>query len=940
MGVVALAAGALAAPGLGAATGPSGPLAQPAEPSCVADADPMGCPIQTITGSGGIQVGDRSYPRRGNWVRLLVLSADRLEPVQCGGRLCDLSFDADETAELLSTLGEIPARSDDLVILSGQGISYNPAWPNYVGHRFSPAQVSALKRAFEMLGGTLEPGGAAQGGAESLDVGAWSLLGRAGAAGGFAEQNYETRRAGIEGFLGGSPGGRGSLNGYLQIVNTAAYEFVSPEFVSLDTSAPGSTATENVIAVGERSYRSEEIEPGEQAFQLVFLPNEPDAHGSTPAINATIVTRDADGSVDSSGVHQLAFSLGILRNSSVAGQLFGIVQSFGRTAGEGPRLISDEPEWVADQLPFAGLSRGEHDGLFDFYGWCGSGENGEGRMSGYSCDPFPNTPTSFGAKPTVTQIVGELAGLRARSEVANLGFPEQPEALSLIGPAHPYADNDVEVAVGAAGRRTIAVLRRSRQSQWTAAAAAPGPAGSSGQPLFDPAALWETVFGTPHEAWPLSGPPGSSLAEASRYLAQRLFPEEHYADVRQAYATAPTWVDQKSGELPGIFYPAAQRPHFSRADFEALKRQLATVEFPDLKAVDTMTRAYQRLFGTEKVDALIDFNENKEEIVAKALRDNAAYEKETATVDEGASVGSSLYFAADAIGAFGAETEPLTGPLDFFAGAYDFFSELYGSSESTGTAKQPFGEPQQLRDEAAKLAADMASRYQDLSDTFGHFEVLFDTDWGRLRRAAAYASGKWSLPPYSPEHPQLGLLQQSLATAGEAGLYEALVPLAYDQWVISPWWTQVSGVGDNEGFDPARYSCAHDASDEGSPVQPFAGFPASSVGTIRYEADLAQPYRNHFTARVLVSKADPLLLQDSGESVGSGLVGYPGVQSSGAPPEKTLTDKLFDSPTLATDFSFPDGLGLSQAGFLGLPTWDMPRLQCGMPLAYAVEEAE
>jgi hypothetical protein len=910
----------------------------------------MGCPIQTITASGGIQVGEDSYPRQGDWVQLLVLDPVTLVPVQCGQprRTCDIGFDADETSRLLSTLDEIEPRSDDLVILSGQGIAYQDGWPNYVGHGFTAAQVAALKAAFEKLGGTLAPGGAARpNGAESLNVGAWSLLGRVGATGGFAEQNYTALEAGIPGFLGESGGGRGSLNGYLQIVNSAAYEFVSPEYVDVDTSASGSSATENVITVGDHTYRSDPIQSGEQAFQILFLPNEPDAYSSEPqhVYNTTIVTRHADGTLDQEGIGAFAYLLYVLRTSGLPAQWFTIVQSFGATDEKGRQQISDSPDWVADQLPEAGLSRPEHDeGEYDFYRWCGNGEEGhtgergEGTMNGEPCKPFPNAPTAFGSARTVTQAIGELAGMRARDEVANLGFQGQPEALAMIGPAYPYSDGDAKVAVGAAGERMVGVLRRSRQAQWTVAAASPGLTDNEGHQLFEPAAFWETTFGAPHEAWPVSGPPGSSLGEAGRYIAEKLFPEQTppYTEVRQAYATAPAWIDSKPAELAGIGYPAAQRPHFGRADFEALKNELLDNEFPKLKAIDTMTEDYQKLFGTAQLTGLIDFKLIQSELISKALKDNAAYEKQTATVDEGPSVGSALYFAADAIGLF-PPAEEFAAPIGFFASAYDFFSELYGSSESTGTAKQPFGEPQQISDEAAKLTADLSSRYQTLSATFEHFEVLFDTDWGRLHRAAENATGKWSLPASSS---RLHFLQQSLATAGQAGLYEALVPLAYDQWVVSPWYTDAGGDENNEGpmnvggtAGPREYHC------DGPTSGPFDGFPDSSLAWVRFEANSAGGQKNHFTGRALVSKAGPLVLRQDEEVIGDGAqANYPGVVRNGAPPEAALTEKLFDEPTAASNPSEPDGLGLSKVGFLGLSTWNMPRLQCGMPLAFAPPE--
>jgi hypothetical protein len=900
----------------------------PTPPTCVTEELPMGCPIQTITSSGGIQVGNENYPAAGNWVRLLVLEPTRLTPVESGGKTYDLSFDADQTAALLQTLGEIPPESDDLVILTGQGIAQH----------LSAAQISALTSAFEKLGGTLEPEGAALGGAKALAAGAWSLLGRVGATGGFAEQNNEVMQAGVPEFLEGATGERGSLNGYLQIVNKASFEFVSPEYLSVDTSAPGSTATQNVVTIGEHTFRSQKIQPGQQGFQLVYLPNDASGKG---ALNGTVVTRNADGSVNASGLHELAFGLGLLRNSEVPGQQIVILQSFGRSDISGLQPISNNRDWIADELPFAGLSRPEYgDGNNDFYRWCGTGTDRSGSMAGYGCEAFPNTPTSYGKTATVTQIIGELAGMRARNEVANVGVGSEPEALSMISPAHPYSENDAQVAVGAKGTRMLGVLRRSRQSQWTVAGAAPGVTNTSGETIFDPASMWEVIFGTPHEEWPDSGPPGSSMEEASRYIAAQLFPGKGYTDVRQAYSTARTWIHGMTGKLTGINYPAAQRPHFSRADFEALKSELVHVEFPDLENVETMTGEYQEVFGRAKVDALINFKSNGQKIIETALEDNADYEKETATVNEGASLGTSLYFASDLIGAFGAETEPLTGPLDFFAGTYDFFSELYGSSEDTGSATQPFGEPEMLRGEVAKLGEDMAKRYETLSETFGHFEVLFDTDWGRLRKASENSLDEWDLPQYSEAHPQLGLLTQSLATAGEAGLYEALMPVAYEQWVISPFWTENEGALDNEGFNSATYTCVHEGEHGRETVPPFSAFPESDVGLVRSEGDLGKPYRNGFTARLMVSKADPLTLEPAGQPVGGSNANYPGVKNVGAAPTKAVTEKLFDQPTKATEFAFPDRLGLSKPGFFGMSSWSMPRLQCGMPIAYGVREAE
>jgi hypothetical protein len=696
------------------------------------------------------------------------------------------------------------------------------------------------------------------------------------------------------------------------------------------------------MTFGGEAYPSKTLQSGEQGFQILFV--------SSPksASSITYTVRNADGSVSTEGLNQLRSTLYELHNLEVGDQLTVAVQSFGRIVNTGLTQISSNPDWVNDSLPAVNLSRPEHDdGEYDFYRWCGNGESGhtapegKGTMSGYTCELFPNTPTSYGNKETITQLIGELAGMRARNEVANLGFQGQPEGFSLISPLRPYSDADANVAVGQEGERTIAVLRRDRRAQWSAAAASPGTTDSSGQPLFNPAAMWEVIFGTPSEPWPVSGPPGSALANASEYIAQKLFPEDHYTDVREAYATAPAWIISKPGELAGLTYPTGKRPRFSRADFAALKNELLTVEFPDLTAINTMTHSYQELFGTEKTDALVNFKAVAQEIIKTALNENEAFQRETATVEEGPSVGSALYFASETIGAFGPETEAITGPLGFFASAYDFFSELYGSTTSENTAKQPFEEPQEITDEASQLAVDMAQRYWGLTELFGHFEVLYDTDWSRLKRASALADGQWSLPPYTTKAPQLRILQQSLATAGQAGLYEALVPLAYEQWVVSPYYTDAGGDNNNKGPKnvngtpgPRDYYC-NDEESEG----PFQAFPDSSLAWIRFEPDSAGGEKNHFTGRAIVGKADPLVLGQAEEPIGSGQANYPGVLRNGAAPEEKLTKKLFDPPSVATNFSFPDGLGLSKVGFLGLPSWATPRLQCGMPSAYAIEEA-
>lgn len=233
----------------------------------------MGCPIQTITSSGGIQVGAANYPRAGNWVRLVILNPTQLTPVNGDD---GQSFNANQTQALLDALKGISR--DDIVSLFGQGISFKT---------FPDAQRQALTTAFQELGGTLSTSGATYSGAANLGSGQWSLIGHTGLTPGLAEQNLDTEEAGISGFLNGSSGGTGSLNGYMQIVKTFSYQFVSPEYAPIDTPAPGSTATQNIMSIDGKPYASDDLtsQDASEGIQLLVL----DPSTAKPTLNATYV---------------------------------------------------------------------------------------------------------------------------------------------------------------------------------------------------------------------------------------------------------------------------------------------------------------------------------------------------------------------------------------------------------------------------------------------------------------------------------------------------------------------------------------------------------------------------------------------------------------------------------------------------------------------------
>jgi hypothetical protein len=932
------------------------------------NAHPMGCPIQTITSSGGIQIGAANYGKQGNWVHLLVLDPQQLTPVQCGtpAVTCNRYYNADQAQELLNDLKTIPS-DDDIVILSGQGIS----------SKLSDAQTQALTTAFGKLGGTLSTRGATYEGADSLASGQWSLIGHTGATAGFAEQSVDTGEAGIPGFLNGSGGSGGSLNGYMQNVTTTfSFDFVSPEYVPIDTSAPGSTATQNVITVGSKRYLSANLAPVDVSEAIQVLVLDPSTGNVTG--NFTYFARARNGTLDTIYLANLQTKLqGLLAQQTTEPPII-VVQSFGKLDNQGVEPLADaqfpHSAWVQDTLPNAGLSRPEHDGLFDYYGWCGFGTwkdvQATGEMDGYACgrqdaqgnweNVFPNDRTGLGASCasdqncSITQAFGEMGGMAARNEVANIGYQQvgdgalqpAPEGLSFIGSVRPYNDDQEELHTGIEGERTIAVLRRSRQGQWEAASSSPEAFGGTPD---DVGKMWQVVFGTPHQGWPLEGPPGSSLANASDYLVNyssgdgvNMFPGNGYTDMRQAYVPqllSASW-STKRQNLNDIPYPTSERAHFSRADFDTLKAQFST-EMGDLADVQKMIDNYESVFQQASGNEWFQFQQalygdNNNGILSQVFKDEQSYENQQVTVQEGPTVGSTLYFAADALDFFAPEAGM---PTSLFASAFDFFSELYSSSQDAGFRKngsQPPGEPEEVTATAAKVGQALDARYSSMDWTLQHLGALFASDWGRLQAADLQASGDWNLSGKA-----LRLFVQSLATSGEAALYQALMPVAYDQWVISPYWTYPLGEGnpDNEGVDPTKqpgpqnYLCTTGGKgNDQEAIRPFQDFPASAMGWVRWEGDnQGNSDRNHFTGRVLVSKADPLQLYDSGLSVGSDLAGFPGVGQSGAAPGSAITDKIFDAPSKATLPNEPAGLGLSRADFFAMPDWVTPRLQCGVP---------
>jgi hypothetical protein len=162
--------------------------------------------------------------------------------------------------------------------------------------------------------------------------------------------------------------------------------------------------------------------------------------------------------------------------------------------------------------------------------------------------------------------------------------------------------------------------------------------------------------------------------------------------------------------------------------------------------------------------------------------------------------------------------------------------------------------------------------------------------------------------------------------------YQALMPLAYDQFFISPVYTRTGNNGpkDVTKAGPRDYHC-----DDGP--NPFEKAPDSALHYVRFEAsggasENQRNYgRNHAIGRALKSKANPLTTQlsDTTHGYGSGLGEYPDTKKAGSDAPAGLTDVLFAKPKPAGSPTNPRGLGMSKDEFFGMDTWTAPRLQCG-----------
>ncbi len=221
------------------------------------DVLPSGVPITTTVFSSnpGIQVGQTFYPMGSGWLQVLVLDRATLAPSQSVPQP-NTTYSGDDAGmeDFASDVSGLS--SDELVIVSPAGRQ-----PGVFVTDGEDDLIATLNSLGAMLPGSDlgETGAFAH-----LVTGQWALIGIPGLPQGAAYQNIEVQ-------LDPSVPS-GILKGFFQQDTTGNFAFTwPPTYLTFDTQADGTSATQNVITVGSQTFTSATVANGQSAFHVVWL---------------------------------------------------------------------------------------------------------------------------------------------------------------------------------------------------------------------------------------------------------------------------------------------------------------------------------------------------------------------------------------------------------------------------------------------------------------------------------------------------------------------------------------------------------------------------------------------------------------------------------------------------------------------------------------------
>jgi hypothetical protein len=847
---------------------------------------PIGWPISTIAADGSVRVGPQTFAKQNGWARLIVLGAQSLLPETNeekwgkGEQVISLS-NASQLAE------KVEATKGQIVVITGMGQSQSQA---------PKAAEEALAKAISAFG--VEPPPSSER-AEIIKSGTWSAIGSRSEPGvttlnlyGIAQQ--PTPEAGVATLPG-------SLNGYLQNVLVDAYAFVSPEFVPIDTRAAGSSSTVSVFEVGAETVTSLTIGNGSLGLHLAAFAT--DAASGLPklAASGTYVIDDPYSNTDQAGVKGAAETLQAWRESPH--DLLIVMQSFGEEA-VGPNTAPwGSQYWVND-----GLLHPTSEGLNEWAGQPYLAIKHESELE-QRLDRFWNP-----GYPTVAGQVGNLTGPVGHDVVANLGAgnPEvEVTKLTMVANNHPQNpaanyvrgfNGKVSGSTGVAQGRLVGTLVRNSEAGWSVRAGSAAPT--------SPEALWKTVYAKP-TPWPLSE--GAENKAAMTTIAKRLF-GIRATDVREEYVNARSapWRSIKE-ELNAMHYEATDA--YTVKTFRALQKQLET-EIGYVAAVKEGLGEWKKIFTESSFAAFVEMDELSTRIVDIAIEDAKQREHQEVEVDAEAIISEALYTAADLVGFPEAYEEihlaemigVLAGGFGLAEAASPETGEDGGEADAESSAK--------IRATAGKLGKALAEHFEETAEALGHAENIIISDWGKLQEGSAASRELWAFSEQSEK-----VIRQAFSVSASQQLFEGLLPVAYQQWVVSPYFTVSNGSG--PPLPGGKYACRQytPAWKSEETKHPFASEPAGGLSTAIYRpwnapgasASPAVPYTTPYTVRALKSLSDKLKMSriEYAEERYALTVSH-----DGSSPPSSLVDPLFESVSAKERHpNFPVKLGMNKAEF-------------------------
>lgn len=469
---------------------------------------------------------------------------------------------------------------------------------------------------------------------------------------------------------------KGSISGLFQFDETSQnYGFATGRSSSYSTQTTDSTATQNVMRVGEQTFTSSGLESGcTGGFHIVVLR----AGSLTPPTNLsenqTMSTRCADFGVSEQGVNALSTYLGEVTaqiDHGSDGPLLVFLQTLGAEAYPSVTNESMEDELIA----VAGAIE---------------------KLGGNS-EAFNDAIVTNGAR----YAIAGGTSLLSESPPNSAGQSFAPESTTLQAGSSGVLDG---------------VLQFSKRYHFEPV---------SGTSKFDRTAFWSDLAYQPTKPWPFSTSFGekNALAYISKQYNLKYSPdsscyEPSVPDVRFEYCdlNAP-WANLLQ-KLPGQKFSSACK--CTPEEWKNVTTQIVT-EVNWVNRVYKYVGIVQSIYGTSSAPAALGISSIGSSV------ENAVNPPSTGDV-----FGTWSGMTGDILNLL--SVVPGAGELGALAGMVSGLAFVFQDAISDADGAQTLGE--MVNTTAAELPAETARRYQSASEQFGQLGDVIVTDYGKLSKAA------------------------------------------------------------------------------------------------------------------------------------------------------------------------------------------------------------